>query len=56
VHIEGGGSIQAIAALQAQDVDMSLIDLNMSGDGGLILAADLRRKRPNMLRLRKVAQ
>jgi len=54
--IEGGGSNQAIAAVQSQDVDISLIDLNMPGDGSLILAADLRRKRPNMLRLRKVAQ
>jgi DNA-binding response OmpR family regulator len=37
-----------MAALQAQDVDISLIDLNMPGDGGLVLAADLRRQRPNM--------
>ena len=33
-------------ALQAQYVDISLIDLNMPGDGGLALAADLRRQQP----------
>jgi CheY-like chemotaxis protein len=46
--VEAGDATQAMAALQAQDVDISLIDLNMPGDGGLVLAADLRRKRPNM--------
>jgi CheY-like chemotaxis protein len=46
--VEAGDSIQALAALQTQDVDISLIDLNMPGDGGLAFAADLRRRQPNM--------
>jgi CheY-like chemotaxis protein len=46
--IEAGDSTQALAAVHTQNVDISLIDLNMPGDGGLALAADLRRKRPNM--------
>src|SRR5258705_11076457 len=46
--VEAGDATQAMAALQAQDVGISLIDLNMPGDGGLVLAADLRCKRPNM--------
>jgi CheY-like chemotaxis protein len=35
-------------ALSAQKVDISLIDLNMPGGGGLALAADLRRQKPDM--------
>jgi CheY-like chemotaxis protein len=46
--VEAGDAKQAIDALQQQDVDISLIDLNMPGGGGLALAADLRRQRPNM--------
>src|ERR1700716_427366 len=40
--VEAGDATQAMAALQAQDVDISLIDLNMPGDGGLVLAAGVR--------------
>jgi CheY-like chemotaxis protein len=46
--VEAGDAKQAIDALKKQDVDISLIDLNMPGGGGLDLAADLRRQRPNM--------
>ena len=46
--VEAGNAEQALAAVQEQDVDIALIDLNMPGGGGLALAADLRRKRPNM--------
>jgi CheY-like chemotaxis protein len=46
--VEAGDAKQAVDALQTQDVDISLIDLNMPGEGGLALAADLRRQRPNM--------
>jgi CheY-like chemotaxis protein len=46
--VEAGDATQAMAALQAQAVDISLIDLNMPGEGGLALAADLRRRQPNM--------
>jgi CheY-like chemotaxis protein len=46
--VEAGDAKQAIAALNAQKVDISLIDLNMPGEGGLALAADLRRQRPDM--------
>jgi CheY-like chemotaxis protein len=47
-YIEAGDAQQALAAVQGRDVDIALIDLNMPGGGGLALAADLRRKRPNM--------
>jgi CheY-like chemotaxis protein len=46
--VEAGNAEQALAAVQEQDVDIALIDLNMPGAGGLALAADLRQKRPNM--------
>src|SRR5258708_35448122 len=46
--VEAGDATQAMAALQAQGVDISLIDLSMPGDGGLVLAADLRRKQPHV--------
>lgn len=46
--VEAVDAKQAVDALQTQDVDISLIDLNMPGEGGLALAADLRRQRPNM--------
>jgi CheY-like chemotaxis protein len=48
VCLEAGNAEQALSALQAQDVDISLIDLNMPGEGGLALAAELRRVRPHM--------
>jgi CheY-like chemotaxis protein len=47
-YVEAGDAKQAVDALQSQNVDISLIDLNMPGEGGLALAADLRRQRPNM--------
>src|ERR1700757_5247651 len=46
--VEAGDARQAIDALQMHRVDISLIDLNMPGEGGLALAADLRRKQPDM--------
>jgi CheY-like chemotaxis protein len=46
--IEAGDAEQALAALQSQKVDISLIDLNMPGEGGLALAANIRRKQPDM--------
>jgi len=46
--IEAGDAKQAIDALSSQKVDISLIDLNMPGEGGLALATDLRRQRPDM--------
>ena len=46
--VEAGDARQAIDALSSRKVDISLIDLNMLGGGGLELAADLRRQQPDM--------
>src|SRR3981189_641881 len=46
--VEAGDATPGMAAPHAQDVDISLIDLNMPGDGGLVLAAERRRERSNM--------
>ena len=46
--VEAGNAEQALAALQSGEVDISLIDLNMPGEGGLALAANIRRKQPDM--------
>ena len=46
--VEAGDARQAMDALSTQKVDISLIDLNMPGEGGLALAADLRRRQPEM--------
>ena len=47
-YVEAVDAKQAVDALQTRQVDISLIDLNMPGGGGLALAADLRRQRPDM--------
>lgn len=48
VIVEAGDAKVAIAAVEAQSVDIALIDLNMPGGGGLALASSLRRQNPNM--------
>ena len=46
--IEAEDAQVALAAVEAQSVDIALIDLNMPGGGGLALASSLRQQRPNM--------
>jgi len=46
--VEAGDAAQAMDALGSHKVDISLIDLNMPGGGGLALAADLRLQHPDM--------
>ena len=46
--VEAGDTQQAMDAVLNRHVDIALIDLNMPGEGGLALATDLRRKRPDM--------
>ncbi len=46
--IEAGDAKQAMDALLTREVDISLIDLNMPGEGGLSLAKDFRKRRPAM--------
>src|ERR1700741_1033686 len=46
--VEAGDAKQAMDVLSAHKVDISLIDLNMPGEGGLAFAANLRRQQPDM--------
>jgi len=48
VRVEVSNADEAIAAIENGTIDVALIDYNMPGRDGLDLAADLRRRHPDM--------
>ncbi len=47
-RLEASNADEALGAVQASSVDMVLMDFNMPGRDGLVLAAELRGLDPNM--------
>jgi CheY-like chemotaxis protein len=47
-RIEAGNADEALAVLDAQPVDLAIVDFNMPGRNGLDLAEELRRRFPAM--------
>ncbi|ACA16510.1 response regulator receiver protein [Methylobacterium sp. 4-46] len=45
---EAGNAEEAVARMEAERIDVALLDFNMPGRDGLDLAADLRAARPEM--------
>jgi CheY-like chemotaxis protein len=45
-RIEAGNADEALAVLDAQPVDLAIVDFNMPGRNGLDLAEELRRRFP----------
>jgi CheY-like chemotaxis protein len=48
VRVEAGDAEQALAAIEAQAIDLAIIDYNMPGKDGLTLAEELRVRFPDM--------
>ncbi len=48
VRLEAGNADEAIAAIDAQAVDVAILDYNMPGRDGLALAEELRARFPMM--------
>lgn len=47
-RVEANGAAQALELLDAQQIDICLIDFNMTGMNGLELAGELHARRPEM--------
>lgn len=47
-RLEAGSADEAIAAIEAQPVNLAIIDFNMPGRDGLALAEELRARFPSM--------
>jgi CheY-like chemotaxis protein len=47
-RVEAASADEALSVMETFAPDIALLDFNMPGRGGLELAADLRRSRPNM--------
>ena len=48
VRLEAGNADEAIAAFDAQPIDVAILDYNMPGRDGLALAEELRARFPTM--------
>ncbi len=48
VRLEAGNADEAIAVLEAQAIDVAILDYNMPGRDGLVLAEELRARFPTM--------
>jgi CheY-like chemotaxis protein len=47
-RVEASNADEAMALLEASEVNVALLDFNMPGRDGLALAADIRQMRPGM--------
>ena len=48
VRLEAGNADEAIAMFEAQAIDVAILDYNMPGRDGLVLAEELRARFPTM--------
>ena len=47
-RVEAANAHQALALIEAEGIDVALLDFNMPGRDGLALATDIRAMRPDM--------
>jgi CheY-like chemotaxis protein len=48
MQVEAVNADEALASVQTNDIDITILDFNMPGRDGLALAAELRERKPTM--------